>query len=71
MTDGLREFEYGDGYKYAHDYPGHVADLEFLPYIMRGTKYYIPSGNGAEQKIIEYLNWCEKLKQEQREQEGN
>ena len=71
VTDGLREFEYGDGYKYAHDYPGHVADLEFLPDIMRGTKYYIPSGNGAEQKIIEYLNWCEKLKQEQREQEGN
>ncbi|MBR7063146.1 MAG: replication-associated recombination protein A [Clostridia bacterium] len=66
VTDGLKEFEYGQGYKYAHDYPGHVADLEFLPPEMKGTKYYRPCGNGAEQKIIEYLNWAEKLKEEQR-----
>lgn len=62
VTEGLKEFEYGEGYKYAHDYPGHVADMEFLPEQMRGTKYYIPCGNGAEQKIIEYLDWCEKMK---------
>ena len=66
VTDGLKEFEYGQGYKYAHDFPGHVADLEFLPPEMKGTKYYVPCGNGAEQKIIEYLKWAEKLKQEQR-----
>ena len=66
VAEGLREFEYGEGYKYAHDYPGHVADMQFLPDKMAGTKYYLPCGNGAEQKIIEYLEWAEKLKAGQR-----
>ena len=71
VTEGLRDFEYGDGYKYAHDYPGHVADLEFLPEEVKGRKYYAPCGNGAEQKIIEYLNWAQKLKEEQRKKDSN
>ncbi len=69
VTEGLKDLNYGDGYKYAHDYPGHVADLEFLPPEVRGRKYYVPCGNGAEQKIIEYLNWAQKLKEEQRKNE--
>ena len=71
VTEGLKDFEYGDGYKYAHDYPGHVADLEFLPEEVRGRKYYAPCGNGAEQKIIEYLNWAQRLKEEQRKKDSN
>ena len=69
VTEGLKDLNYGDGYKYAHDYPGHVADLEFLPPEVMGRKYYVPGGNGAEQKIIEYLNWAQKLKEEQRKNE--
>ena len=42
--------------------------MEFLPPEVRGRKYYVPCGNGAEQKIIEYLNWAEKLKEEQRKE---
>ena len=68
VTDGLKEFDYGKDYKYAHDYPGHVADMEFMPPEVRGRKYYVPCGNGAEQKIIEYLSWAEKLKEEQRKE---
>jgi putative ATPase len=37
VAEGLKDIGYGDGYKYAHDYEGNVADLEFLPDIMRGT----------------------------------
>jgi len=61
VTDGLAEIGYGEGYKYAHDYPGHVADMEFFPPEMQGTVYYEPCGNGAEAKIIEYMNWVRKM----------
>ena len=27
----MEDLGYADGYKYAHDYPGHFADLEFMP----------------------------------------
>lgn len=61
-TSGMADLGYGNGYKYAHDYPGHVADMEFFPDCMKGTKYYNPCGNGAENKIIEYLKWAEDMK---------
>ena len=54
---GMGELGYGQGYKYAHDYPGHVVKQQFMPDEMVGTTYYHPCGNGAEQKIIEYLEW--------------
>ena len=54
---GMGELGYGQGYKYAHDYPGHFVKQQFMPDEMVGTTYYHPCGNGAEQKIIEYLEW--------------
>lgn len=38
---GMKQFGYGDGYKYPHDYPGHVVEQQYLPDKMLGTKYYI------------------------------
>jgi len=63
-VSGMSELGYGVGYKYAHDYPGHVADMEFFPDCMKGTKYYSPCGNGAENKIIEYLKWADEMKKQ-------
>ncbi len=40
-AEGMSEFGYGNGYKYPHDYPGHVVEQQYLPDIMLGTKYYI------------------------------
>ncbi len=67
VTEGMKQLNYGNGYKYAHEYPGHVAALEFLPEAMRGTVYYRPCGNGAEKKIMDYLKWAEEMKQSQQE----
>ncbi|MBR5060083.1 MAG: replication-associated recombination protein A, partial [Clostridia bacterium] len=61
-TEGMKELGYHVGYKYAHDYEGHVADLEYLPEEIRGTKYYEPSGNGYEKNIIDYLRFVEEMK---------
>ena len=38
---GMEQFGYGEGYKYPHDYPGHVVEQQYLPDKMLGTKYYI------------------------------
>ena len=40
-AEGMKDFGYGNGYKYPHDYPGHVVEQQYLPDKMVGTKYYI------------------------------
>ena len=47
-TKLMEELGYADGYKYAHDYPGHFADLEFMPEELRGRKFYEPAENRQE-----------------------
>ena len=47
-TQLMEELGYADGYKYAHDYPGHFADLEFMPAELAGRKFYEPSDNKQE-----------------------
>ena len=43
----------GQGYKYPHDYPGHVVEQEYMPPSVKGHKYYIPGELGVEAKIYE------------------
>ena len=38
---GMEQFGYHEGYKYPHDYPGHIVKQQYLPDKMLGTKYYI------------------------------
>lgn len=40
VAEGMEEHGYGKGYKYPHDYPGHVVEQQYLPDKMIGTKYY-------------------------------
>ena len=47
-TKLMDELGYGDGYKYAHDYPGHFADLEFMPADLAGCRFYEPADNKQE-----------------------
>ena len=47
-TKLMEELRYKDGYKYAHDYPGHFADLEFMPTELAGHKFYEPADNKQE-----------------------
>ncbi|MBP1587580.1 MAG: replication-associated recombination protein A [Clostridia bacterium] len=67
-ADGMEKLGYHVGYKYAHDFEGHVADLEYLPEEMRGTKYYEPCGNGYEKSIIEYLRFVDEMKKKQKQE---
>ncbi len=46
----LRELGYGVGYRYPHEYPGHVVEQEYRPPRFSGKRYYEPSGQGEERK---------------------
>ena len=57
-TSLMEKLGYGDGYKYAHDYPGHFVDLEFLPQELAGTVFYEPADNRQEHTLRAYLTSC-------------
>ena len=53
---GMTDLGYGVGYKYAHDYEGHIVEQQYLPDEMKGTIYYEPTSLGYETKIREWLD---------------
>jgi putative ATPase len=63
----LRDAHYGGskklghvGYKYAHDYPGHYVEQQYLPDELVGRRFYEPSDNGYEKDIKEYFRRIKK-----------
>jgi putative ATPase len=67
-TSLMKELGYGEGYKYAHDFPDKVADMECLPKSLIGRQYYHPTGQGMERKIQEVLQNIRELKQRNKKQ---
>lgn|SRR5574344_417512 len=57
-TKLMEQLGYADGYKYAHDFPGHFADLEFMPDSLKGTVFYQPQANKHEESLRSYLEKC-------------
>lgn len=57
-TKLMADLGYSDGYKYAHDYQGHFADLEYLPESVSGTVFYEPQTNRHEDAFRAYLENC-------------
>ncbi len=57
-TKLMEELGYSDGYKYAHDYPGHFADMEFMPDALKGMVFYEPAENRHENVLKAYLQAC-------------
>ena len=52
---GAAKLGHGTGYKYAHDYPNHYVEQQYLPYELKGKTFYEPSWNGYEAKIREHM----------------
>lgn len=57
-TKLMEDLGYADGYKYAHDFPGHFTDLEFLPDSLSGNVFYEPQPNAQEDRLKSYLESC-------------
>ena len=57
-TKLMEDLGYSDGYKYAHDYPGHFVDQEFMPAGLEGHVFYHPAPNKHEDVLKTYLQMC-------------
>lgn len=65
---GAAKLGHGTGYKYAHDYPNHYVEQQYLPYELNGREFYKPTGNEYEVKIKEHMKRIrEEAKQTERE----
>lgn len=62
-TPLMKGLGYGRGYKYAHDFPEHVAAQQHLPDKLADRRYYEPSTSGGEQVIRERLQRLRALAQ--------
>lgn len=58
---GSQKLGHGIGYKYAHDYPNHYVDQQYLPDEIKDARFYEPGVMGYEKTIKEHL---EKLRQD-------
>lgn len=52
---GAGKLGHGIGYKYAHDYPNHYVEQQYLPTELLGERFYEPSDNGYEHQIREHF----------------
>lgn len=50
-TQLMKQLGYGDGYKYAHDYPNHFVDQQYLPDELKDTRIWHPQQSPAEEKL--------------------
>ena len=61
-TPLMKSLGYGEGYKYAHNYPEHFVEQQHLPDSLKDKQYYTPSDQGYEKDIATRLKawWGEK-----------
>lgn len=52
---GAQKLGRGIGYQYAHDFPNHYVEQQYLPDAYKDMKFYEPTDNGYEKNIQEYF----------------
>ena len=63
---GAAKLGHGTGYLYAHDFPNHYVEQQYLPYELTGREFYRADGTGYEVKIREHLK---KIRKEAKKKE--
>ncbi len=54
---GAAKLGHGIGYEYAHNYPKHYVQQQYLPDELVGTTFYRPTENGYENQVQEHMRW--------------
>ena len=49
-TELMTELDYGKGYQYAHDFPGHFVRQQYLPDGLQGARFWQSADNQQEQR---------------------
>lgn len=57
---GSAKLGHGEGYLYAHDYPNHYVEQQYLPDALKDQVFYQPTEIGYEKKIKEHLEFIKK-----------
>ena len=62
-TKLMKDLGYAEGYKYAHDYPGHFVRQQFLPDELKDHRIWQPQENAAEARHKERMQalWGERF----------
>ncbi len=65
-TKLMSELGYSDGYKYAHDYPGHFVKQQFMPDELQEKRIWHPQHSPAEEKLYRNMVscWGDRFKEE-------
>ena len=62
-TKLMKDLNYGQDYKYPHDYPGNFVEQPYFPEELKDKKFYQPQQNAQEVKILERLKaWWRKYR---------
>lgn len=61
-TKLMKDLGYGYDYKYSHAYDGNFSEQEYLPDVIKNTKFYEPGNNAREHELRKYLKslWKDK-----------
>lgn len=54
-TKLMKSLNYGQNYKYPHDFPGNFTAQEYLPEEIKGAEFFKPQANPAEERIRNFL----------------
>jgi putative ATPase len=58
----MKELGYAEGYKYAHDEEGRIADMDCLPDSLRGRSYYQPTQEGREKQLAQRMEEIRRIR---------
>jgi putative ATPase len=61
-TGLMKGLGYGQGYQYAHDVEGKIANMQCLPDNLRDRVYYTPTGEGIEKRIRERMEEIRRIR---------
>jgi len=67
-TGLMKHFGYGEGYQYAHDLEGRVADMECMPDNLRGREFYHPTAEGREKLLAQRMDEIRRIREAKRTQ---
>ena len=56
-TTLMKNLSYGKDYKYAHNFENHFVEDNYFPKELEGKQFYLPTENGQEKKIKEWLKF--------------
>ena len=54
-TQLMKDLNYGDGYKYPHDYPGHFTEQQYMPDELKEHRLWHGQHNPSEEKLYQRM----------------